>query len=169
MKLENLRRDEDDLLPRFTEIIAELRLFWAGHAKRRKELLELYKNDEDAYRQVKGTKANGPQWYAVAKCDNCDGRQITDSSIALAKRWVCVTCGEICDIAWVEPQGRLKAMESNDKALMKRAEEELKPKVYSVWETKARRLHAKSVEKSGCKVRRMEITCEWCDDRKGMK
>ncbi len=165
---------EGDSLHEYTQIIDSLRHdFWPSHAKNRKRIMEELKRGIDsasdahvlqeqteAYKKVKGTKVNGPTWYAVAKCDNCAGMQITSSSVTKKARWECVTCGDVCDIAWVEDHGRIKAIESLDDSFTVRAQAVRKER--SGWEVKAMKSHATSVKKAGCKV---GATCEWCLER----
>ena len=169
--------EESSLLTQYTAIIDSIRHdFYPSHAVYRKRIMSdlkrgmelfrhvpggwagaMYVQQESAFKLAKGTKVKGPSWYAVAKCDNCDGMQITDSSISQAKRWKCLTCGEVCDIGWVEEEGRLKAIESQEKALDAHATGVRK---VNASERSSIEMHRKSVKKNGCKSGR---GCRWCE------
>lgn len=111
--------------------------------------------------QYKHVKLRGPRWFAVGICHNCDGMQLTSSALVQANRWKCVTCGEVCDLGWVEDGGRDAAIESIDKALDAFAKKGDKP--VTAWEQKAHKLHAQDMRRNGCKLIAMQTDCNWCD------
>ncbi len=133
----------------------------AREPERKRLMKEARLADDDETHKLM-TEVRPPAWYAILDCDACPQTSLVSAHTPAASRFLCPACHLPASVAWVEEHAREKVAKMYDDWFEK--ESKKKRKEDGAWDGKAKRLHAESVKKTWCKVRKDSGECLWCDE-----